>query len=70
MKESKLIEMNNKIQSQTRVLQEIINKINMLQTVVSNLLEVTSRLKEYESIATQLKSESNDRKTDTKEASE
>tara|TARA_R110000803_G_scaffold32816_2_gene72066 strand:+ start:659 stop:871 length:213 start_codon:yes stop_codon:yes gene_type:complete len=70
MKESKLIEMNNKIQSQTRVLQEIINKINMLQTVVSNLLEVTSRLKEYESIATQLKSESDDRKTDTKEASE
>jgi hypothetical protein len=70
MKESKLIEMNNKIQSQTRVLQEIINKINMLQTVVSNLLEVTSRLKEYESIANQLKLESDDKNGNTREASE
>jgi hypothetical protein len=69
MKESKLIEMNNKIQSQTRVLQEIINKINMLQTVVSNLLEVTSRLKEYESIANQLKLESDDKNGNTREAS-
>lgn len=69
MKESKLIEMNNKIQSQTRVLQEIINKINMLQTVVSNLLEVTSRLKEYESIANQLKLESYDKNGNTREAS-
>ena len=70
MNESKLIEMNNKIQSQTRVLQEIINKINMLQTVVSNLLEVTSRLKEYESIANQLKLESDDKNGNTREASE
>ena len=70
MKESKLIEMNNKIQSQTRVLQEIINKINILQTVVSNLLEVTSRLKEYESIANQLKLESDDKNGNTREASE
>ena len=70
MKESKLIEMNNKIQSQTRVLQEIINKINMLQTVVSNLLEVISRLKEYESIANQLKLESDDKNGNTREASE
>ena len=69
MKESKLIEMNNKIQSQTRELQEIINKINMLQTVVSNLLEVTSRLKEYESIANQLKLESDDKNGNTREAS-
>jgi ppGpp synthetase/RelA/SpoT-type nucleotidyltranferase len=70
MKESKLIEMNNKIQSQTRVLQEIINKINMLQTVVSNLLEVTSRLKEYESIANQLKLKSDDKNGNTRETSE
>ena len=55
MKESKLIEMQNKIESQTRVIQQLINEIGQLKTLVISLLEIIKRLKEYESIVKQIK---------------
>ena len=67
MKESKLIEMNNKIESQTRVMQEMINELGQTRNIIVSLLEIVKRLKEYEPIIKQLQYE---READTKKASE
>lgn len=65
MKESKLVEMRNKIESQTRVIQQLINEIGQLKTLVISLLEIIKRLKEYESIVKEIK---DDREADNKKA--
>lgn len=65
MKESKLIEMQNKIESQTRVLQQVINELGQTRSIVISLLEIVKRLKEYKSIIKQLE---DDRKANTEEA--
>lgn len=67
MKEIKLIEMQNKIESQTRVLQQVINELGQTRNIVISLLEVVKRLKEYEPIVKQLQDE---READNKEAKE
>ena len=59
MKENKLIEMSNKIESLTRVTQQIINKITQLEMLLVHITEVVKRLDEFEKISTQLKQESN-----------
>lgn len=68
MKESKLIELKNKVDSFTRVMQEVINKIALLENLLINLTTVVKRLKEYEEIANQLKKESDDRQKDDRKA--
>ena len=65
MKESKLKEMQNKVESQTRVMQQIINELGQTRNIVVSLLEIVKRLKEYESIVKKLQ---DDREADTKEA--
>tara|TARA_B110000285_G_scaffold201190_1_gene235651 strand:+ start:729 stop:932 length:204 start_codon:yes stop_codon:yes gene_type:complete len=65
MKENKLIEMQNKVESQTRVMQQIINELGQTRNIVVSLLEIVKRLKEYESIVKKLQ---DDREADTKEA--
>jgi phage-related tail protein len=65
MKESKLIEMQNKIESQTRVMQEMINEIGQTRQIVISLLEIVKRFKEYEPIIKQLEDE---RKADSEKA--
>jgi len=65
MKESKLIEMQNKIESQTRVMQGLINELGQTRSIVISLLEIVKRLKEYKSIIKQLE---DDRKANTEEA--
>jgi len=67
MKESKLIEMQNKIESQTRVMQQIINELGQTRNIVISLLEVVKRLKEYQPIIKQLQDE---READTQETKE
>lgn len=67
MKESKLIEMSNKIESQTRVMQEMINELGQTRNIIVSLLEIVKRLKEYEPIIKQLQDE---READTKKTSE
>lgn len=57
MKESKLIEMQNKVESQTRVMQEIINELGQTRQIVISLLEIVKRFKEYEPIIKQLEDE-------------
>tara|TARA_B100000085_G_scaffold283691_1_gene314943 strand:+ start:1292 stop:1495 length:204 start_codon:yes stop_codon:yes gene_type:complete len=65
MKESKLIEMQNKVESQTRVMQQIINELGQTRQIVISLLEIVKRFKEYEPIIKQLEDE---RKADSKKA--
>ena len=63
MKESKLIEMQNKIESQTRVLQQVINELGQTRSIVISLLEIVKKLKEYKPIIKQLQ---DDREADNK----
>jgi phage-related tail protein len=65
MKENKLIEMYNKIESQTRVMQEMINELGQTRNIVISLLEIVKRFKEYEPIIKQLEDE---RKADSEKA--
>lgn len=65
MKESKLIQMQNKVESQTRVMQQIINELGQTRQIVISLLEIVKRLKEYEPIIKQLEDE---RKADSEKA--
>ena len=65
MKESKLIEMQNKIESQTRVMQEMINALSQTRHIVISLLEIVKKFKEYEPIIKQLEDE---RKADSEKA--
>ena len=67
MKESKQIEMQNKVESQTRVLQEIINELGQTRNIVVSLLEIVKNLKEYPPIIKRLQDE---REANTKEAKE
>ncbi len=67
MKESKLIEMQNKVESQTRVLQEIINELGQTRNIVVSLLEIVKNLKEYQPIIKQLQ---DDREANSKKAKE
>lgn len=65
MKESKLIQMQNKVESQTRVMQQIINELGQTRQIVISLLEIVKRFKEYEPIIKQLEDE---RKADSEKA--
>ena len=65
MKENKLIEMQNKIESQTRVMQEMINELGQTRNIVISLLEIVKRFKEYEPIIKHLEDE---RKADSEKA--
>ena len=65
MKESKLIEMQNKVESQTRVMQQIIKELSQTRNIVVSLLEIVKNLKEYKPIIKKLQ---DDREADTKEA--
>ncbi len=67
MKESKLIEMQNKVESQTRVLQEIINELGQTRNIVVSLLEIVKSLEEYEPIIKKLQ---DDREANSKKAKE
>ncbi len=68
MKESKLIEIKNKVDSFSRVMQQVINKIAMLENLLINLTAIVKRLNEYEDIANQLKKDSNDRQKNSPKA--
>jgi len=57
MKESKLLEMQNKISSLTRVMQQIINEINILSTTAMGTLETVKLMPGYKESIEQLKAE-------------
>ena len=55
MKESKLIEMQNKIASLTRVVQQIINELNILSTTAMGTLETVKLMPGYKEAIDELK---------------
>ena len=55
MKESKLLEMQNKIAALTRVMQQIINEMNILSTTVMGTLEAVKLMPGYQESIDQLK---------------
>ena len=65
MKEQKLIEMQNKVEAVGRVLQQIINEMENLKTLVFGNHQVMQRLSEYKEIIEQLQKEQDEQKTNT-----
>ena len=57
MKESKLLEMQNKIASLTRVIQQMINELNILNTTVMGTLETVKLMPGYDKAIEFLKKE-------------
>jgi hypothetical protein len=57
MKESKLLEMQNKIASLTRVIQQMINELNILSTTVMGTLETVKLMPGYKESIEQLKAQ-------------
>ena len=57
MKESKLLEMQNKIASLTRVVQQMINELNILSTTVMGTLETVKLMPGYKESIEQLKAQ-------------
>ena len=55
MKESKLIEMQNKIASLTRVVQQMINELNILSTTAMGTLETVKLMPGYKEAIDELK---------------
>ena len=57
MKESKLIEMQNKVGALTRVVQQLINEINNLKDLSIGTLEVVKKMPKYKKAVDELKAE-------------
>ena len=55
MKESKLLEMQNKTESLTRVIQQIINELNILSTTAMGTLETVKLMPGYKEAIDELK---------------
>jgi len=55
MKESKLLEMQNKIAALTRVVQQMINELNILSTTVMGTLETAKLMPGYQEAIDELK---------------
>ena len=57
MKESKLLEMQNKIAALTRVVQQMINEMNILSTTAMGTLETVKLMPGYKESIEQLKAQ-------------
>ena len=57
MKESKLLEMQNKIAALTRVMQQMINEMNILSTTAMGTLETLKLMPGYKESIEQLKAQ-------------
>lgn len=62
MKESKLIEMQNKVEAIGRVLQQIIAELEQLKTLAVGNMELTKLLPGYEDAIEQMKKKSEEAK--------
>ena len=67
MKESKLLEMQNKVVALTNVMQQVINEISYLREISVGTLETVKLLPGYEEAIEQLKSNVLERKEEDKE---
>ena len=67
MKESKLLEMQNKVVALTNVMQQVINEISYLREISVGTLETVKLLPGYEEAIEQLKSNVLEKKEEDKE---
>jgi hypothetical protein len=67
MKESKLLEMQNKVVALTNVMQQVINEISYLRELSVGTLETVKLLPGYEEAIEQLKSNVLEKKEEDKE---
>ena len=67
MKESKLLEMQNKIAALTRVVQQMINEINILSTTAMGTLETVKLMPGYKESIDQLKLQAEKLKKENKD---
>ena len=67
MKESKLLEMQNKIASLTRVIQQMINELNILSTTTMGTLEAVKLMPGYKESIEQLKTQATELEKEKKD---
>ena len=67
MKESTLLEMQNKIAALTRVMQQIINEMNILSTTAMGTLETVKLMPGYKESIDKLKSQAEELKKENKD---
>jgi prefoldin subunit 5 len=67
MKESTLLEMQNKIAALTRVVQQMINEMNILSTAAMGTLETVKLMPGYDKAIEFLKKESDELKKENKD---
>jgi peptidyl-tRNA hydrolase len=68
MKESKLIEMKNKVEALTRVVQQLITELQFTREVAVGTLETIKLMPDYEEALDKLKKEVTTKDEDTKKA--
>ena len=68
MKENTLIEMKNKVEATTRVLQQIIKELQFTREVAVGSLETIKKMPGYEKALEQLKAEITEKPGETEEA--
>ena len=68
MKENTLIEMKNKVEATTRVLQQIIKELQFTREVAVGSLETIKKMPGYEKALEQLKAEITEKSGETEEA--
>ena len=68
MKESKLIEMKNKVEALTRVVQQLITELQFTREVAVGTLETIKLMPDYEEALDKLKKEVTNKDEDTKKA--
>ncbi len=68
MKESKLIEMKNKVEALTRVVQQLITEVQFTREVAVGTLETIKLMPDYEEALDKLKKEVTTKDEDTKKA--
>tara|TARA_R100001510_G_C7453876_1_gene77478 strand:- start:207 stop:437 length:231 start_codon:yes stop_codon:yes gene_type:complete len=67
MKESKLIEMKNKVESLTRVVQQLINELQFTREVAVGSLETIKKMPGYDKALEELKNEVTKKPSKTEE---
>jgi hypothetical protein len=67
MKESTLLEMQNKIAALTRVVQQMINEMNILSTTAMGTLETVKLMPGYKESIDKLKSQAEESKKENKD---
>lgn len=67
MKESKLLEIKNKVEALTRVVQHLLNEITQVKDLAIGTLETIKKMPDYEEAINELKKDVVEKPSETKE---